>query len=69
VKQGRIEVHLVSPARHPCGQIRLRLPHTDKQSLRSVTVNGKAHAGFDASKEWIVLPGDLKGALEVIARY
>jgi hypothetical protein len=69
VAQGRIEARVVPPTRYPGGTIRLRLPHPERRSLQSVTVNGKPYADFDPQKEWIVLSADLKDSLEIIARY
>jgi hypothetical protein len=49
--------------------IYLRLRHPDQKRIKEVLVNGKPHDRFDADKEWIVLPGDTQGHVEVLARY
>jgi hypothetical protein len=32
-------------------------------------LNGKPYGNFDANKEWIILPGNIRGVQEVIANY
>jgi hypothetical protein len=32
-------------------------------------VNDQDYAKFDADKEWVILPGNLTGEQEIIARY
>jgi hypothetical protein len=69
ITAGQIEARVTCPTRNPCNTIRLRMRHLDGKPIQSVTVNGKPHADFDARKEWITLPGSLKGPIEVVAHY
>ncbi len=66
---GQIKATLTPPTRNPPKTIYLRFRHPSGKKLASVTLNGKAHAGFDAEKEWVILPGDLTGEQEVVAGY
>ncbi len=47
----------------------LRLRHPEQKRIKEVLVNGKPHTRFDADKEWVLLPGDTQGRVEVKARY
>jgi hypothetical protein len=67
--QGEIHATLTPPRRNPPKTIYLRIRHPQAKPIRSVTVNGKDYDKFDAEKEWIVLPGDVRGPQEVVARY
>jgi hypothetical protein len=66
---GQITAVLVPPERNRPHSIYLRLRHPQGKPIRSVTLNGANYDRFDAQKEWIVLPGTLRGTQEVVARY
>jgi len=66
---GEIRAALVPPERNSPKNIYLRLRHPGAKAIQSVTLNGKPYDRFDAAREWIVLPGTVQGAQEVIARY
>jgi hypothetical protein len=59
----------VPPRRNPPKTIYLRLRHPLEKSIQIVTVNGRKYDRFDVAKEWIVLPGNLEGAQEIVVRY
>ena len=54
--------------RRPPGVV-IRLRHPNRQTLRSVTVNGAEWPGFDAAKEWVRIPGPTEKRYRVVARY
>jgi hypothetical protein len=60
VKDGYITAHVEPPAHFSGRAIVLRLRHPDGKSIRSVTVNGKPHTDFDATRETITLPETTK---------
>jgi len=66
---GRIEAVLDPPSRNSPERILLRLRHPDASPMQAVTVNGKAHERFDATREWIVLPGTCRGRQHIVALY
>ncbi len=51
------------------GTIYLRFRHPAEKKIREVTVNGRPHPQFDPAREWVVLPGDTTGRVEVVASY
>jgi hypothetical protein len=69
VAGGKIQARLTPPQRNRPRTIYLRLRHPDRKPIRSVTLNGRKYDQFDAGKEWIVLPGDLKAVQDVVASY
>jgi hypothetical protein len=69
VGAGEIRARFAPPERNRPKTIYLRLRHPEGKPMRAVTLNGQKYDQFDAGKEWIVLPGDLKGSQEVIVRY
>ncbi|MCC6126736.1 MAG: hypothetical protein IT426_17375 [Pirellulales bacterium] len=68
-KADEIQATFTPPERNPPKTIYLRLRHPQEKPIRTVTLNGKAYEKFDPRKEWIILPGDLKGIQNVIAHY
>jgi hypothetical protein len=66
---GRIAALLTPPERKEPKTVYLRLRHPQAKPIRGVTLNGADYDRFDAKKEWIVLPGALRGPQEVVARY
>jgi hypothetical protein len=68
-RDGEIRATLVPPERNPPQRIYLRLRHPQAKPIRAVTLNGREYGRFDTRREWIVLPGTLKGIQEVVARY
>ena len=66
--QGFIEAAIDPPRRAPPKTIVLRLRHPEGKPIRSVTVDGRAHAQFDPQRETInVQPGP--GRIHVVASY
>jgi hypothetical protein len=57
------------PMRNAPKKIYVRLRHPESKMMQAVTVNGKAYNNFDASKEWIVLPGSVQGVQQLIVQY
>jgi hypothetical protein len=66
---GEIRARFTPPERNRPKTVYLRLRHPDGKPIRSVMLGGREYSRFDAVKEWIVLPGDLEGAQEIVARY
>jgi hypothetical protein len=66
---GRLQARFAPPERNPPKTIYLRLRHPEGRQMRSVTLNGEEYKQFDADKEWVVLPGRLKGVQEIVASY
>ncbi len=69
VKAGTLKAELTPPERNPPTAIYLRFRHPEEKPIRSVTLNGRPYERFDREKEWVILPGTLKGEQEVVARY
>ena len=67
--QGEIHATVTPPQRNRPQKTYLRLRHPEGKPIQSVTLNGKSYDKFDVQKEWIVLPGDAQGPLEIVARY
>jgi hypothetical protein len=67
--RGEIVARFSPPERNAPETIYLRLRHPDGKRIQSVTLNGQKYDRFAADKEWVVLPGNLKGAQEVVASY
>lgn len=66
--QGRVEATINLPSRSAPIRAILRLRSPGSAPIRSVTVNGKPWASFNAKAETIALTG-CKGMVEVVARY
>ncbi|MBP7950920.1 MAG: NPCBM/NEW2 domain-containing protein [Verrucomicrobiales bacterium] len=56
VQDGRIDARIEPPVRSKPGALVLRLRHPEGKPMRSVTVNGRPHTGFDPKRETITLP-------------
>jgi hypothetical protein len=69
VDSASVLVTLKPPTRNPPRRILLRIRHPQAKPIRSVTVNGAAHADFDVEREWVVLPGRLPGPQQIVIRY
>jgi hypothetical protein len=67
--EGRIDVILDPPVRNPPRAIYVRIRHPQAKPLKSVLLNGQACDQVDRDKEWIVLPGALKGRQEIVVQY
>jgi hypothetical protein len=67
--QGSIKITLDPPTRNQPQAIYLRIRHPQAKPLQNVLLNGEAYDRLDREKEWIVLPGTLKGRQEIVARY
>lgn len=65
VNEGYIEATIDPPTRQSPRQIVLRLRHPDGKRIKSVTVNGVAHADFDPARECITLD---PGTKEIVVR-
>ncbi|MGE5293867.1 MAG: hypothetical protein ACM3VT_03480, partial [Solirubrobacterales bacterium] len=57
------------PTRDRPQTIYLRIRHPEGRSLQSVALNGQTYDKFDRQKEWVILPGTLKGRQEIVAKY
>ncbi len=68
VKDSVIEARIEPPVRSAPKAIVLRLRHPDGKAMRAVTVNGKPHTDFDASKEIVRLPAS-QGPIRIIAEF
>lgn len=69
VAAGRIEAVVEPPERNPPQEIRVRFRHPQAKPIRSVTLNGQPYDRFDASKEWVIIPGNVKGKQCIITMY
>ncbi len=66
--EGLIQAEVTVPRRDPPHAIRLRLPHPRGRRMTAVLLNGRAHKGFDAEQELIVIDRP-RGTCRVEARY
>jgi hypothetical protein len=57
------------PARNSPKNIFVRIRHPNERQIKSVTVNGQPYERFDAKKEWVVLPGTVKGKQQIEVSY
>jgi hypothetical protein len=69
VGEGKINVALEPPARNPPKTIYVRLRHPQAKPIKSVLVNGRAYDKIDPDKEWLILPGTIKGRQEIVVQY
>lgn len=69
VKAGRITAVVTPPTRNPPETIYVRFRHPESKPIRSVQVNGRPYERFDVEKEWVALPGSLKGEWNIVATY
>jgi hypothetical protein len=53
VRDGYIEASIEPPTRTPPKRVVIRIRHPEGKPMRSVTVDGKPHQDFDASKEYV----------------
>lgn len=67
--QGFIEMTVEPPRRNPPEEIVIRLRHPDGKRMRSVTLNGRPHRGFDPAMETITLTGALPDEVELRVEY
>jgi hypothetical protein len=67
--EGRINVTLDPPVRNSPRAIYVRIRHPQAKPIKSVLLNGQACDKVDRDKEWIVLPGALKGRQEIVVQY
>ena len=66
--QGVLEAKVVSPKRNPPEAIVIRLRHPDGKKMKSVSVNGSRHSGFDARTETVTISKP-KGTCGIVAQY
>ncbi len=66
---GEMEARVTPPERTPPENIYVRLRHPHKKPIQSVTVNGEDYKRFDPEKEWVILPGSVRGEQLIVARY
>jgi hypothetical protein len=57
------------PARNSPNNIFVRIRHPQERRIKSVTINGLAHERFDAAKEWVILPGTIRGRQQIDVSY
>jgi hypothetical protein len=69
VREGKINVTLDPPVRNPPKTIYVRLRHPQAKPVKNVLLNGQACDQVDRDKEWIILPGTLKGRQEIVVQY
>jgi hypothetical protein len=65
---GSIRATVTLPSRGEPGEVLLRLRHPTAAPIRSVAVNGKPWADFDAAREFVRLAG-LQGTVQLLVRY
>ncbi len=53
--RGYLEAVIDPPTQTPPKQLVIRLRHPDGKTIRAVTLNGKAHEAFDATKECVLI--------------
>jgi hypothetical protein len=66
---GRIEAQVEMPTRQRPQTLLVRLRHPDKQTIRSVTVNGGGWIDFDPGKEWVRIPSPSEKVYSIEASY
>jgi len=69
IEAGKIKALLTPPKRNPPKTIYVRFRHPQQKPILSVTVNGKPYDRFDVEKEWVILPGNIEGSVEIIVTY
>jgi hypothetical protein len=69
VSQGEIEAVVTPPERNRPKNIYVRLRHPKAKPIQGVTLNGKPYDQYDKDREWVVLPGSVKGVQKIVARY
>jgi hypothetical protein len=67
--EGTIKATLSALQRNRPNRIFVRLRHPQEKPIQKVILNGQPYDQFDAGKEWIILPGDIKGDIELTAQY
>jgi len=67
--QGNIKVTLDPPTRNAPRTIYVRIRHPQSKPLKTVLVNGRPYDKLDRDKEWIILPGTIKGRQEIVGLY
>lgn len=67
--KGEIKATVTPPERNRPQTIYVRLRHPEGKPMKSVTVNGQAWERFDPKKEWVVLPGNVRGTQDIVAKY
>jgi hypothetical protein len=61
IKEGYIEAEITPPTREMPKEIVIRLRHPEGKLMRTVTVDGKEHKDFDASKDIVrLMPSSVK---------
>lgn len=58
VADDHIDAEITPPTRTPPDRIVLRVRHPTGKPMRHVTVNGRAHADYDADAQLVYLPGN-----------
>lgn len=69
VGEGQIKAIVSALQRNRPQRIYVRFRHPERKPIQAVTVNGRAYDQFDTDKEWVILPGDIEGEQEIVARY
>ncbi len=65
----KITAVLDPPARNNPKNIFVRVRHPKERQIKGVTVNGQPYERFDAQKEWVILPGTIKGRQQIEVSY
>ncbi len=65
----KIKAVVDPPERNSPKNIFVRLRHPKERQIKSVTVNGQPYEQFDAKKEWVILPGTVKGQQQIEVSY
>ncbi|MCL2329848.1 MAG: hypothetical protein FWC56_00930 [Phycisphaerae bacterium] len=69
VKNNTIKAKLTPPERNPPRIIYVRFRHPESKPIQSATVNGKPVDKINVEKEWVELPGNVKGPQEIVVKY
>ena len=67
--EDKIRAVVDPPARNNAKNIFVRIRHPKERPIQSVTVNGQPYERFDAKKEWVILPGNVKGRQQIEVSY
>jgi hypothetical protein len=65
----KIRATIDPPTRNSPNNIFIRFRHPKERPIKSVTVNGQPHDRFDPKKEWVILPGTVKGRQQIEVTY
>jgi hypothetical protein len=69
INSGRVEASLDLPSTSSSARIKLRLRVPEGHRMKSISLNGKNWAQFDAAEESVMLPPNAKGRLDLNVSY